>query len=145
MTTILAVLFPLGISYDAATASSDCDGLVDVLNNKRMGGDASDKDLEHAITRVEEILNNQNTKQGLGFTVGYRVMDLKTLGNILAAIGGFATTAVPILFSLRPNTVSIGDDACGLTDTEVTMLQSSMLMRNETCAYNMTLNEILGM
>ena len=72
-------------------------------------------------------------------------MDLKTLGNILAAIGGFATTAVPIVFSLCSSTVSIADDTCGLSGTEVTMLQSSMLMRNETCAYNMTLNEILGM
>ena len=39
--TILDVLFPLGISYDAAAASSDCDGLIDVLNNKRMRGNDS--------------------------------------------------------------------------------------------------------
>ena len=143
--SLLFVLFPLVISYDAAAASSDCDGLTDVLNNKRMRGDANDKDVDHAITLVEKILDRQNTKQGLGFTVGHRVMDLKTLGNIVAAIGGFATTAVPILFSLRPSTVSVGDDACGLTATEVTMIKSSMLLRNETCAYNMTLNEILGM
>ena len=66
--SLLFVLLPLVISYDAAAASSDCDGLADVLNNKRMRGDANDKDvehaihIEHAITRVEKILDRQNTK-----------------------------------------------------------------------------------
>ena len=46
-----------------------------------------------------------------GFTVGHRVMDLKTLGNILAGLAGFASTVVPILFSLRPSTVESGDTA----------------------------------
>eukprot|EP01051_Picozoa_sp_SAG22_P002608 SAG22_NODE_118_length_19263_cov_16.155813_20_plen_241_part_00 len=83
MLTMIAVLLPIGIAYDAAATSSDCDLLADVLTDKRMSGDASDKDLEHAIRRIELILDRQNTKQGLGFCVGYRVMDLKTLGNIL--------------------------------------------------------------
>ena len=72
-------------------------------------------------------------------------MDLKTLGNIVAAIAGIATTAVPILFSLRPSTVSLGDDVCSLTASEIAIFQSAMMGRNESCAYNMTLNEILGM
>jgi hypothetical protein len=147
--SVLCVLTPLVISYDAAAASSDCDGLTDVLNNKRMRGDANDKDVDHAITLVEKILDRQNTKQGLGFTVGQRVMDLKTLGNIVAAIGGFATTAVPILFSLRPSTVSIGADACDLSAAQVAIVkgaaQVAIMMGNETCAYNVTISEILGM
>ena len=64
---------------------------------------------------VLALLQRQNTKQGLGFTVGYRVMDAKkTLGNILAGIGGVASTAVPLLFSLRPSSVEIGDKVCSL-------------------------------
>ena len=98
---------------------------------------------------MEQILNNQNTRQGLGFCVGYRVVDLKTLGNIVAAIVGVATTAVPVLFSLRPSKVSLGDDVCSLTASEIAIFQSAseiaMMGRNESCAYNMTLNEILGM
>ena len=39
-------------------------------------------------------------------------MDLKTLGNIVGVIVGVATTAVPVLFSLRPSKVSLGDDVC---------------------------------
>ena len=143
--TVLCVLIPLGVSYDAAAASSDCDLLGDALNEKRMRGDSSDVLFEHALRRIELILNNQNTKQGLGFTVGHRVMDLKTLGNIVAAIVGVASTAVPILFSLRPSTVAIGTDACSLTASEIGIFQSTMMGRNESCAYNMTLNEILGM
>ena len=98
-----SVLLPLGVSYDAAAASSECDGLADALAKVRKRGDGNDKDLEHAINRVEKILDRENTKQDLGFTVGYRVMDLKTLGNIVAGIGGLAITAVPILISLRPS------------------------------------------
>ena len=41
--------------------------------------------------------------------------------------------------------VEIGTgEACGLTTTEITTIQS-LMSRNETCSYNMTLNEILGM
>eukprot|EP01048_Picozoa_sp_COSAG05_P016630 COSAG05_NODE_2168_length_3442_cov_11.691295_1_plen_93_part_00 len=92
------------------------------------------------------MLNNENTKQGLGFTVGYRVMDLKTLGNILAGLAGFASTAVPILFSLRPSTMEIGDEVCTLSASMVTSIQSTVAgMGNETCSYNVTINEVMGM
>lgn len=145
MFTVLTVLWPLGVSYDAASASSDCGLLSDALIEKHMRGAPSDLLFEHAINRVEKILDRQNAKQGLGFTVGYRVMDLKTLGNILATIAGVASTVVPILFSLRSSMGSIGtDDACELTTTEITTIQS-LMSRNETCAYNITINEILGM
>ena len=146
--TVLFILLPLGVSYDAAAASSECDLLIDALNEKRKRGDATDSDSEHAIRRVELILSNENTNQGLGFCVGYRVVDLKTLGNIMAAIVGIATTAVPILFSLRPSTASIGDDVCSLTASEIATIQGTirgiMMGHNESCAYNMSLSEILG-
>ena len=143
--TVLCLLLPLGVSYDAASASSDCDMLADALNEKRKRGDVTDPDFEHAICRVEQILDRENTKQGLGFCVGHRVVDLKTLGNIVAAIAGVATTAVPILFSLRPSTVGIiGDDVCSLTTSQIATIQGTMMDRNESCAYNMSLSEILG-
>ena len=71
------------------------------------------------------------------------------LGNIVLGIIGIATTAVPVLFSLRPSKVSLGDDVCSLTASEIAIFQSAseiaMMGRNESCAYNMTLDEILGM
>ena len=112
-----------------------------------MREDLKDLDAANGIRSIELILNNQNTKQGLGFTVGYRVMDLKTLGNIVATITGVASTAVPILLSLRLSTVEIGsdvDDLCTLSAPQVATIQGVM-MGNESCAYNVTLNEIMGM
>ena len=134
------MLLPLGVSYDAAAASSDCDLLADTLNEKRMRGDATDPDAEHAIARVEQILDRQNTKQGLGFCVGHRVVDLKTLGNIVAAIVGVATTAVPILFSLRPSTAGdgVGQESCGLSAAEQAAFQTTASLINASCTYNIT-------
>lgn len=142
--TVFFVMTPLGIAYDAAAASSDCDMLSDTLATKRKRGDATDPAVEHAIRRVELILDRENTKQGLGFCVGYRVMDLKTFGNIVAAMAGVATTAVPIMISLRPRTTEASTGVCELTTTEIATIQS-LMSRNDTCAYNATINEILGM
>ena len=146
--TVLSLLLPLGISYDAAAASSDCDLLADTLNDKRMRGDATDPDAEHAICRVEQILDRQNTKQGLGFCVGHRVVDLKTLGNIVVAIVGFATTVVPILFSLRPGMASdgVGQESCGLSAAEQEAVRAMVgsWANSSMCSYNQTLDDILA-
>jgi len=146
---VLFIMAPLGMSYEAASASSDCDLLSDALTDKRMNSPSDDHDHEHALSRVEKILDRQNTKQGLGFVVGERVVDLKTLNNIVATIFGIGTTVVPILFSLRPDAgdgdIISGSDACALTSTQVTMIRSSMLARNETCSFNQTLSDILAM
>ena len=146
--TVLFILLPLGVSYDAAAASSECDLLIDALNEKRKRGDATDSDSEHAIRRVELILSNENTNQGLGFCVGYRVVDLKTLGNIMAAIVGIATTAVPILFSLRPSTASdgVGLGSCGLSAAEQEAVRAMVgsWENSSMCSYNQTLDDILA-
>ena len=142
--TVLFILLPLGVSYDAAAASSDCDLLADTLNEKHMRGDATDPDAEHAIARVEQILDRQNTKQGLGFCVGHRVVDLKTLGNIVTAIIGVATTVVPILLSLRPDTASdVGLESCELTEAQLVSIRAAMFGRNASCSYNMTIGSAL--
>ena len=98
---IVAVLTPLCMVYEAASASEDCDLLSDTLTAKRMNG-PNDKDHEHALCRVERILDRQNTKQGLGLAVHGRVLDLTKLGNIVAALFAVATIVVPTLVALRP-------------------------------------------
>ena len=108
----------------------------------------SDPDFEHAIGRVEQILDRQNTKQGLGFCVGHRVVDLKTLGNIVAVIVGAATTAVPVLFSLRPGTASVGAglESCGLSAAEQEAVRAMVgsWANSSMCSYNQTLDDILA-
>ena len=102
---VLCALTPVAIAYDAASASSDCDGISDVLNYKRMNGPKTDIMHEHALCQVERILDRQNTQQGLGFMVREGVVDLKTLFTIMAGMCGVLTIACPILFSLRPGGV----------------------------------------
>ena len=64
----------------------------------------------------------------------------------MAAIAGIAATAVPILFSLRPSTVETGDDVCSLSAGLVASIQADVVgMGNETCSYNITVDEIMGM
>ena len=94
---------------------------------------------------MEQILDRQNTKQGLGFCVEHRVVDLKTLGNIVAGIVGVATTAVPILFSLRPSTASdgVGLESCELTEAQLVSIRAAMFGRNASCSYNMTVGSAL--
>ena len=72
--------------------------------------------------------------------VGHRVVDLKTLGNIVAAIVGVATTAVPILFSLRPSTASdgVGLESCGLSAAEQAAFQTTASLFTASCTYNIT-------
>ena len=101
---------------------------------------------------MEQILDRENTKQGLGFCVGHRVVDLKTLGNIVAAIVGVATTAVPILFSLRPSTASdgVGLESCGLSAAEQDSVRMAVRAvvgsweNSSMCSYNQTLDDILA-
>ena len=57
--TVSFVLFPLGVSYDAAAASSDCVLLSDALNEKRMRGDLQGQAFGHAVRTIELILDHQ--------------------------------------------------------------------------------------
>ena len=72
-------------------------------------------------------------------------MDLRTLGNIIAAIVGIATTVVPVLFSLRPAAVKVDDDvsSCGLTSSQQLLIesqvQSTLSAINSSCAFNLTI------
>lgn len=57
-------------------------------------GPSKDLDFEHAIHRVEQILDKQNTKAGPGFIVFDRLIDDRALGTIRGALvtTGFAVS-----------------------------------------------------
>ena len=59
--TAVTTLIPLGVAYDAAAASSDCDLLINSLADKRKEGPCSDAQYELAIRRIELILDRENT------------------------------------------------------------------------------------
>ena len=75
---IVAVATPLGMVSNVAVASSECDLLSDTLTEKRKRGPPDDLLYEHAVSRIEKILDRQNTKQGVGFVMFERVVDTKS-------------------------------------------------------------------
>ena len=83
----------------------------------------------------------------MGFVVSGIVIDIGMMNRIFSALVSFLVTVVPIILALTPSTgiSEIGTNACSLTANEIAVIQSGMMSRNETCSYNMTLNEILSM
>ena len=139
----LCTMIPLLMSYDVAAASSDCDRLHDVLNMKRKIAPTGEQAMafEHAVRKVELILLNENTRQGLGFVVFGRVFDMKTLGNLMAVITSIALTVLPVLFSLSPEATPGAESevVCLLDiDTRRTIQSSLRAMANikKSCVYN---------
>jgi hypothetical protein len=92
------VCFAFFLALDVAAASSECDKLMVALNNKRI----SDRSMEvHDKLQILEVtLSKLNRGQGLGFTVGGKVLDRTTLRMITAAIGAVVSTALPVAFAL---------------------------------------------
>ena len=92
------------------------------------------------LLHLELILDRQNTKQGAGFVVFGRVVDLKTLGNIIGGLVSFASVVVPVLYSLRPSKEEAGGDTqtCELSTAQKTAVQEMLGAINVSCTYNMT-------
>eukprot|EP01047_Picozoa_sp_COSAG01_P062364 COSAG01_NODE_7919_length_2992_cov_4.821984_3_plen_286_part_00 len=139
----LCSVIPLGMTYDAAAASTDCDTLKDSLNQKRMRGPKNDLEHEHAVRIVELMLRNQNVEQGLGFVVWGRVVDLRTFGNIIAGLVGIGSTVLPILFTLQQSAIMPADSesndaSCELSEAQKVALQSTAQLINANCTFNIS-------
>ena len=149
--SVVQVLFwsvaPLSISYDAAVASSECDLLSDVLNEKRKRGPKNDADFEHALQVIETILDRENTQQGLGFTVGGRILNMMTLSNIVGAVFGVLVVVIPVIFSLAPTDAAVSDgvltsaSSCALTEVQIAGLAAwrDLLGNATSCSYNISI------
>ena len=134
---------PLGMSLGAATTSTQCDSLQESLNDKRC---ESINDSDEKLERLERSLERCNRGQGLGFVVGGRVMDRRTLQLIGASMCGALTTVVPLIFGLNPPTsfVNINMEMCALSDTQTASVQAALLDANASCSYdNVTLASVL--
>jgi hypothetical protein len=119
---VICAVTPVAVTYDAASVSTDCNLLDDALTVRRMDGPKDDLVHAHAIRTVELILDRQNRRQGLGFTVAKILVDLRMLGTILLTLASFGTTVVPIMFALRPGAAgeessAAGMDICSLNGT----------------------------
>ena len=139
--TVVVVFSPLALAYDVASASSDVDLLSDTLGAKRKRGPSGNIEYEHAIRRIELMLDRENTKQGAGFVVLGRVIDMKTLGNILGALVSIGSTTVPIMWSLRPEHSNEATTPCALTEIETRTIRAAI--SHISCSYNMTIDEVI--
>jgi hypothetical protein len=61
---------------------------------------------------LERTLERLNRRQGLGFTVGGKVLDRRSLLNILAAVSAFLSTGIPLAFALS---TGLGDPPAYIT------------------------------
>lgn len=88
----------LAMAADVASASSKCDHLVTALNNKRI--ECKNVSHDEKLRFLERVLENLNTRQGLGFTVLGTVVNRKTLAKIVAGVVGLGSTVLPIIVAL---------------------------------------------
>jgi len=144
---VAAACFPFGLARDVAIASSKCETLKTSLNEKR-GADPSVE--THAkLAVVESLLQNQNLGQGLGFVVAGHVLDETTLKGIFAAMIGLLTTFMPLVIALARAQdawqFTAGTGRCAMSTQQISTIQSAMIGRNASCAYVMSLDDILGM
>ena len=91
----------------------------------------------------------QNSGQGLGFTLGYTVIDRKTLTSAAAKmVTGFTTIYATLLaLSEKPGGsagAGAAADVCELSVQQVRVVQS-VLQHNASCSFNMTVDAVLAM
>eukprot|EP01045_Picozoa_sp_COSAG04_P001948 COSAG04_NODE_67_length_29431_cov_17.894313_17_plen_152_part_00 len=135
---VITLSLPLLISLDVTGASSEAEGIIDSLNDKRLES-VLDPETDTKLQILERALLNANRSQGIGFVVLGKVVTRATLKAIFLAVVGFLGTVVPVLLTLRPAEVaSVG--ACELDAVQRVRLQehAQLLVANNTCALNIT-------
>jgi hypothetical protein len=100
-TGMLLIAIPVGlflVASDVAAASSKCDDLMNALNQKRFTSPTIEVDSKLQV--VEHALERLNRNQGLGFTVGTKVLDKVTLRNMAAVVASVGSALVPIIIAV---------------------------------------------
>ena len=138
--SVVHTAMPFIAANDVANASSLCDELRDVINNKRV----SDLGCHSIVEALEQALDRLNQCQGLGFVVYKRVVDKDMLNRILIFMFTILSTVMPIIFALD-KTATVVDlasqpGACEMTIEQQAAAQSMFAaMFNVSCTYNTTI------
>ena len=71
------------------------------------------------------------------------------MNKIFSAVVSFFATVVPVILALHQTAVgaddAVGQMSCGLSDSQVATFKGAMIGRNESCYFNMTIDEVLQM
>lgn len=140
-------LGPLLIAHDVASASSACDSILTSLNDKRKASllDSS-VTTEGKLQQLERAICLENRGAGIGFVVVGRVVDRSSLTTVLASMSALLGTIIPIFLALQPHRLSSADASlCSLSDAEVQSIQGLLSGRNQSCLYNMTIDNVLAL
>ena len=69
------------------------------------------------------------------------------MNKIFSALVSFLVTVMPVILALHQTAVdadgAVGQMSCGLSDSHSAMIKGAMIGRNESCYFNMTIDEIL--
>ena len=77
-----------------------------------------DAETDMKLQIMERVLT-QKKGSGIGFVVGHKVVDRRTLGTILVGMSGVLGTIVPVILALQPNARHVGELPCSLSPTQV--------------------------
>ena len=66
------------------------------------------------------------------------------MATYAAKLYGFLATVIGTLLTLSTPPATGGDNECALSSVQTSSIQSAMLERNSSCAYNMTVDSVLG-
>ena len=137
--------FPLLIALDVASASSNCDSLMNELNDKRL--EAMDLETDQKLQVLERALSLKNAGQGIGFSVHGVVVDRKMLSRVFFLVTGTVGTIVPAILALQPEpALDLQLSPCALTPAQTAAIRSvvSSWQNSSVCSYNMSLNNIMA-
>ena len=121
---------------------------MEALNEKatKVGfkqGVGADVELHTRVDWLETRLKRTNFAQGIGFRVGDKVLDRRSLRSFSLWLVGVVGTVVTALIALD-EAAHFGAGACSLTAQESASIRVAMSARNASCAYNMSLASVLS-
>lgn len=134
---VMLLFPPFILALDVVSTSHACDILMDVLNSRRT------KDTHDEILWLETKLKQLNKGQGLGIAVFSTVLDRSTLRQVFVTVIGTVSTLVTTVIAFTEEAAT-GDDVCLLTEEQRLAFRAvAMSWGLESCAYNVSLNEIM--
>ena len=135
---VMLLFPPFLLALDVVSTSHACDVLMDVLNSRRT------KETHDEIQWLEVKLKQLNKGQGLGIAVFSSVLDRSTLKQLFVAVIGTVSTLVTTVVAFTEE-AAVSGDLCHLTEEQKQAFRAvTSSWGMESCAYNASLNEIMG-
>eukprot|EP01048_Picozoa_sp_COSAG05_P025190 COSAG05_NODE_6292_length_985_cov_1.339729_1_plen_288_part_10 len=137
---LVFTLLPVFVASGPAHVSSQCDELMDSLNQLRLRLRTVAADSQ--ISVLEKALRNLNKGQGLGFLVARTVIDKGKLNRFAKGVAGLVVTVGPIMLAwgATPASSRAHQSSCTLSTVQEDSIKAvAETFINSACAYNLSL------